>query len=262
MVSLSAPVDLESLAAQAWALYRAIDASGVPFLVRPSIPILFFGDSTQYYASPLRVITVGVNPSRAEFPDDDRFARFPASRDLPPTGFHDSPGFRKYIASLNDYFRVRPYSAWFKPAFEELLRGMNASYYDGAGSTALHTDLGSPLTTDPTWSKLGSRSAILATDGIRLWHDLAALLEPDVILVSVARGYLENIRFPLNGGWQVAHTVERPNPYAVEFARIELPSGKRSILVFGRAANLPFGTVSTKDKRLIGAALLATYAGR
>jgi hypothetical protein len=253
---------LEPLAAQAWRLYRAIDASGASFLVRPSIPILFFGDSKQYFASPLRVITVGLNPSRSEFPDDDRFARFSASRDLPPRGFENVDGFNNYIGSMNDYFRVRPYSGWFRPAFEDLLRGMDASYYDGAGSTALHTDLGSPLATDPTWSKLGSRRGFLATDGIALWHDLVAFLEPDVIVVSVAREHLANIRFPLNGGWRVAHTVERTNPYSVEAARVELPSGKHSLLVFGRAANLPFGTVSAKDKGLIGAALLETYAER
>ena len=62
----SVMLTFEPLAAQAWRLYRAIDASGASFLVRPSIPILFFGDSEQYFASPLRVITVGLNPSRSE----------------------------------------------------------------------------------------------------------------------------------------------------------------------------------------------------
>jgi hypothetical protein len=51
------------------------------FVVDPAIPILFFGNSNRYFKSPLRVITVGKNPSNEEFPKDDPFSRFPEMRD-------------------------------------------------------------------------------------------------------------------------------------------------------------------------------------
>ena len=220
-------------------------------LVRPSIPILFFGDHERYFSSPMRVITVGLNPSRIEFPDGDRFARFPAAR------YTDSkpPETADFLRALADYFRVQPYNGWFKPAFEELLCGMRASYYDGAESTALHTDICSPLATNPTWSRLKAERRLLATDGIELWHRLVERLAPDVILISVAREHLDKIRFRRVGGWRTLYTVERENPFGVEAIDLEVVPGKRTLLVFGKAANLPFGTVSGRDKRTIGSVI-------
>lgn len=45
------------------------------------MPILFFGDGNEYFSSELKVITLGLNPSRAEFPEEDRFQRFGAARE-------------------------------------------------------------------------------------------------------------------------------------------------------------------------------------
>ena len=241
-------VTIEDLAEEAWASYGRAVRDGIRCVVQPSIPILFFGDYGRYLASPRRILTVGLNPSRVEFPDSDRFLRFEAARwtdSRPPT-----TGF---LRALSDYFRLRPYDQWFKPSFEEMLRGLGASYYDGAVSGALHTDICSPLATDPTWSKLRDEREPLAAAGIELWHRLVEHLEPDVILISVARRHLDKIRFRRAGVWSTLYTVERSNPFIVEALPLELPSDKRTLLVFGRAANLPFGTVAGKDKRLIGA---------
>jgi hypothetical protein len=51
------------------------------------------------------------------------------------------------------------------------------------------------------------------------------------------------------------YTVERTNPYQIEVARLRICSDKGTALVFGKAANTPFGTVSKADKRRIGIAL-------
>ena len=62
---------------EAW---RVLDrAAGLPsrVTVTPAAPILFFGDLAAYRASPLRVLTVGLNPSLHEFPDGNPFQRFP-----------------------------------------------------------------------------------------------------------------------------------------------------------------------------------------
>src|ERR1700674_3514038 len=65
---------INDLIREAWQVYRQF--ADQPFLVKPSIPILFFGDSNRYFSSELKVITVGLNPSRIEFPEKDRFSRF------------------------------------------------------------------------------------------------------------------------------------------------------------------------------------------
>ena len=59
---------MRDLAAASWELYREAVELGIGALVRPSIPVLFFGDDERYVSSALKVITVGLNPSRLEFP--------------------------------------------------------------------------------------------------------------------------------------------------------------------------------------------------
>lgn len=139
---------LRELAHDAWDQHERAERESVHHLVRPSIPILFFGDSKAFASSPLRTITVGLNPSREEFPRRAPFLRFPAAEGTSVR----APD--RYLASLDAYFRTAPYTGWFNPSFEPLLRGLGASYYDQASSVALHTDLCSPLATDPTWSRL------------------------------------------------------------------------------------------------------------
>lgn len=243
---------MRELAAASWELYRDAVNEGTAALVRPSIPILFFGDDEKYISSPLKVITVGLNPSRLEFPRGDPFLRFPAARQIDP----QQPALDAHLEALRAYFRVRPYNAWFRPAFEPILNGLATSYYDGtAASTALHTDICSPLATDPTWTRLGKVRAALTTAGLELWHRLIERLAPDVILISVARHHLDKIRFPKLGAWETVHRIERKNPFTVQALRLEVVPQKPTLLVFGRAANLPFGTVSADDKLTIGAAI-------
>jgi hypothetical protein len=137
---------MRELAAASWDLYREAIQLGTHALVRPSIPILFFGDDERYAASALKVVTVGLNPSRLEFPSADPFLRFPAARQIDP----QRPALDAHLAALRAYFRERPYNAWFRPAFEPILNGLATSYYPGTANTALHTDICSPLATDPT----------------------------------------------------------------------------------------------------------------
>jgi hypothetical protein len=57
---------MDGLIEDAWRIYRRFEDNGV--VVKPSLPILFFGNSDEYFASPIKIITVGLNPSRVEFP--------------------------------------------------------------------------------------------------------------------------------------------------------------------------------------------------
>ena len=120
-------------------------------------------------------------------PGDGPFSRFTRPPD-------DDVDRSAYLASLDSYFRLEPYTQWFNPSFEPLLQGMGASYYDGLPSQALHTDFCSPLPTDPTWSQLDEvHRAFLEPPGRRLWHQLTEVLQPDVVLISVARRLLDDI---------------------------------------------------------------------
>jgi hypothetical protein len=88
-----------------------------------------------------------------------------------------------------------------------------------------------------------------------LWHSLVEWLSPDLIIASVARSHLKKISFPQQDGWRFVYTVERVNPYIVELAKFGIGNGRSTSLVFGKAANTPFGTVSNVDKQKIGRAL-------
>lgn len=244
-------------APRAW---RAFDrAAGRPCRVDPALPVLFFGDLAAYRASRLRVLTVGLNPSRNEFPPGDPFRRFPQAGD----GRGRDPG--PYVAALSAYFRTDPYRAWFR-AYEPLLDGLGAAYGDGGASTALHTDICSPVATDPTWSRLPGRDrSALAVDGVPLWHVLVRGLRPHVVVLSVAKAHLERIRFRASTDWRLVHAFERTRagkararPYEVRARWFDV-DGARSLFAFGRAAQTPFGLLSDRQKRDAGVRLLEAY---
>lgn len=246
---------MNNLIRESWEIYYACQKQS--FLVKPSIPILFFGDSDKYFSSRLRIITLGLNPSRIEFPYGNRFLRFGKARNIYPR-ILEGDFYDEYLRALNEYFQSppnHPYAPWFN-SFEPLLKGLDCSYYGQAQNTALHTDLCSPLATDPTWSKL-KRDArdTLVDSGTMLWHRLTKRLSPDLIVASIARGHLDRIAFPWVDDWSVVYTVERANPYHVQVRRLGVTEGKDTSLVFGRAANTPFGTISNKDKQKIGIAV-------
>jgi hypothetical protein len=250
--------DLDDLVAAAWRAYD--DAARLPSRVSPASPILFFGDLDAYLASPLRVVTVGLNPSLAEFPVGDPFSRFPLAEG--PEGREPE----RYLAALSAYYRTNPYRGWFS-AFEPLLNGAGASYYAGEPSTALHTDICSPAATNPTWSKLHDADrATLEADGGPLWHRLLEALRPDVVAVSVAKHHLARIDFETPGvGWDLIHTFDRTGsgelrsrPYEVQ-ARWYRVGDERSLFVFGPAAQKPFGLLHDSQKRELGAITLEAY---
>ena len=225
-------------------------------VVDPAIPVLYFGDREAYYSSPLRIITVGLNPSRAEFPRDDPFKRFPLA--------HGQDGRSDdYLAALDTYFKTDPYSSWFS-SYEWLLQGLDSSYYPGAMSTALHTDLCSPVATDPTWTRLDRNvRGTLTADGLVLWHELVTLLRPDVILVSIARAYLDKIEFAASDPFEISRLDEegRRRPFVTEGRWLDI-DGHRSLMVFGQAAQRPFGLVSNMAKLGIGGRIAAQLRRR
>lgn len=229
---------MQQLADRAWQ-ELALARQGYPaFVPAECAPILFFGDLDAYRTSPLRVVTVGLNPSAREFPVPDPWLRFP-----------DAHG--RYQDALSGYFQTAPLE-WFS-CFREVLRGLSSSYGKEAQNRALHTDICSVVPTSPTWSGLPREAQRdLASRGLPLWEDLMAELRPHVIVASVRYAWLERISFLPMSDWEPVHVVQRQQPYLVEGRRLQLPDGTTTLLVRGRAANTPFGTVKNIDRYSIG----------
>jgi len=238
--------ELTSLLDQAWSVFHAHERAS--YLVQPSVPILFFGHSERYFRSRPRVVTVGLNPSLKEFPAEAPWSRFPKA------AFKDGPLDRTaYLSALNEYFVTKPYTPWFS-SYEPLLNGMGACYgYDTQlECVALHTDICSVLATDPTWNDLEEEEkAELEPEGAALWKSLITALKPDVVIASVAARHLDKIGELAT--WRVIYSIRdgRAQPFEVRVHDLDL-NGHRALLVFGRAAQKPFGLVSTEDKRAIG----------
>lgn len=255
----------EELLELAWGLYDRF--AEYEFVYKPSFPILFFGDSQRYFKSDIRVVTVGLNPSEQEFRSDrkviDQFFRFPAARNIHQDRVKQK--YEKHEKALNDYFKNSPYTNWFC-SFEPFLNAMDCSFYEinGKKNSALHTDLFSPLATTPAWSQLRKNNpfkyvrAELEQEGLALWHKLIELLEPDVLVISVAREYLKKIRFlDLNSSMVFCkisnklNNTPRRKKYEFELMKGTVICNEMKI-VFGEAANTPFGTVSNLDKEKAG----------
>lgn len=244
----------------AWSAFdarrKALLGPGGDAVVDPAVPILYFGDRDAYLSSPWRIITVGLNPSRAEFPREDPSKRFPLARSV-------AEGNDDYLAALDTYFKTDPYKSWFS-SYEALLNGLDASFYPGAMNTVLHTNLCSTVATDPTWTKLGrdTREALIS-DGVVLWHELVRELRPDVILVSIARAHLERIDFEAGESFEISRLEEegRSRPYMTEGRWLDV-DGHRTLMVFGQAAHRPFGLVSNMHKLGIGGRVAALLRRR
>lgn len=220
-------------------------------VVKPCLPILYFGNLDSYSNSELKVITVGKNPSDNEFrlkkSDSFSFVRFS----------NWNQHSQNLISTLNTYFEDKPLKQWFS-CFEPILNGLSASYYGNCyNNTALHTDICSPLATDPTWSKLEKETqAALYNEGFEIWKELIEELQPDIMLVSIPRTLFKSV-FKTNGNELVVFNNKkdgklRKKPYVVECYEYELNTRKKVKVVFGQAANKPFDTIYDQQKNKIG----------
>lgn len=242
----------------AWRTYdRAVN---LPSCVKPAAPILFFGDYEKYETSPLRILTVGLNPSLHEFPNKDPFRRFSLLED------EHARKPDHYVVSISRYFHDDPYTKWFD-SLEPLLKGACASYYpDKAPSTALHSDICSPVATNPTWRDVPEEQRKeLEVDGSKLWRKLVDVLRPQIVVISVAREHLERNGFEPIKNWTVIHRFEnkkdgtpRKSPYEVRSHWLKL-GGQWCLFVFGQAAQYPFGTLANHLKEETGKIALSTY---
>lgn len=68
---------------------------------------------------------------------------------------------------------------------------MNASYYENSHpNRVLHTDICSPFATNLTWSKKQfhrDHKGNMVKEGKKIWHKLVEILNPEIIIISVAK---------------------------------------------------------------------------
>lgn len=253
-VSPEALGTLKELAKRAW---KAFEHTG-SHRVEPSFPILFFGDLEAYWASNPRVLTVGLNPSDKEFPPESPFRRFPKASEIT----REKDG--KYLDSLSEYFATHPYR-WFR-SYELVLNGLDSSFCPGNRRTALHTDIGSPVATRPTWRRIDKASRReFENEGRALWHDLIVALRAEVVLLSLAKEHLARIEFDSRMDWKEICRFDRTKDDRLRKHPIEITArwyrvGDRpALFVHGPAAQTPFGRLSSDQKREAGRAALQTW---
>lgn len=265
-------LQLQALATRACAAFAA---TPVPPRSGP-MPILYFGDINAYSKSACRIITVGKNPSHSEFPAGNAFHRFPKASHFSCTSRPVGPS---YFSALNDYFRntlsgsPTAYWNWFK-GFDAVLSGFNAGYgYPGSfpKNTAIHTDLLSPVATDPVWTKVGvAHQNPLIVPGVPIWSDFLDCLEPHIVILSFGSTYLQHMPAHLGSlktlkGWSSVHHVRhtlggalRRSPLVIWHTTASLANGHRVNFIFAVGAQTPFGNIGAQQAASIGPAIRHT----
>ena len=263
-------MSIEKHAEHIWEYFNSIDKNNYG-IKTPSIPLLYLGNYELYEQSPLKILTVGTNPSDKEFPVHNPFCRFKTAENILNKEKIAKEDVLTYLKSLNSYFDVNS-SEWFDH-FKPLLNGLNASYYSNHESTVLHTYMCSPLTTLESWSKYEKTTSPLlfhdvVYEGLKLWLDLLDTLAPDIVLTSLGDNYRGWLFPEQNLEWVKFHVFketadgrERGRPFNVHCVVAKLESGKRCLLVFGDRSVVPF-MISRKQKIMLGEKIYIILSGK
>lgn len=173
------------------------------YIVKPSIPIVWFGDMEAYKKSKIKVITIAINPSNNEFPNgadgEPSFSRFLKAKELYKKDTLSQDDKILLAQTLNSYFKNEPYMEWFK-RFEKPLNILDVSYKNGE-NIALHIDIYTALATNPTWGNLDEiqQNKIIS---INLFEKLLDYLKPDVMIYSANYEEFKRIFLEQGQNWQ------------------------------------------------------------
>lgn len=136
-----------------------------PFILQPSIPIVWFGNMDKYLNSNRKILTGGYSPSNKEF-DGKRF------------NISNYKNTDTLAETLAEYFRNQPHLEYFCK-FENILRKLDASYWENTFSfSAIHINMYSAIAT----ATENQRKQIQRID---LFKKLMKALSPDVIITSM-----------------------------------------------------------------------------
>lgn len=224
-------------------------------VVTPSIPIMYFGNYEAYAKSKLKIITVGLNPSNIEFQKNTKseisFYRFPKWEKE-----------QNFLASLNDYFETgKAYDKWFRMGFEKVLNGLDASYYskENRDNIALHTDIFTPLATNPTWTKISKETKEeLLLEGHEIWKKLVDILKPDIIITALSANDQKQIELLNKMDFIKVDKTKTGKTRKYPFF-IQKATYNDIYTIVGRTNNIPFGNISHEMKVEIGERILKDF---
>lgn len=232
-----------------------------PFILKDSMPILWFGDLNSYFKSEKRIVTVGINPSDIEFKDNKgRLCsvnyRFPKVKKLLHKTKLSFKDIDDYIESLNYYFKNKDpygkltyYAKWFS-SYENALNALDASYFTGEKNrTAIHIDLCTPVATSKKWGDLTNyeRTCLMKNSGVDFNH-LLNKLEAEVIIASLNKDYIKQFKDSKGSPCTKSNADSDIKINSVAFIRSFSLNNNR-ILIWARNSRTPLGYMSYCDAK-------------
>lgn len=235
------------------------------YLIKGTLPILYFGDINAYFKSQYKIITAAINPSSAEFGVGESgtkisFKRFPLFSDIAKDSAMSDESALQYLSALNDYFKTgNDYRRWFcRTPRNNLFAPFGASYYDDLPNRAIHTDILSPFATFPKWSGIPPRIQKQFSDiGIALWHELIAILEPDIIFMSLGKKHISHTDFYKT----FIDCVTYPNKKSlkIQYGYINL-GAKTTHIIYESGGNVyPFDMLDNHNSAVLGAKIFERF---
>lgn len=247
------PVLEASFYRDCWTHWHEMSNHG--FVINDKIPVPYFGNIRSYMRAPTRVITLGLNPNREVFECTRSTVRL--------TPAITEQRLSRYFVERVDTGR---WPGWFSN-YEAILNGMGHSYLsDECG--AIHVDLCSPIATNPTWSKLAlQQKHLLRERGRKLFDRLYQMLEPDIIIVSVAkREVAHHWGNPFDPPWQSlplaplkAGGTKQGGSYDLRYRLGDGRGRTTCMVVFGTAARKPFGRLTAERQHAVGKSIIQRF---
>lgn len=222
----------------------------LPFVVKESIPIVWFGDMDAYFNSNIKIVTIGLNPSEQEFLTKDAFGKMvtlPNNKKRFDIIKFDKGSVNEQVkeleSTLNNYFKKSPYK-WFDK-YEKLLDVKECSYYTNKRqNTAIHIDLFSAIATSPTWGKLNDQQKSQIANK-KLFCKLLEILNPDFVLCSVANDTFSEV---FNNYDTINKKVFDGNNYI----RVYKEKGSDRIILNGRnMRGIPWGGITEELSKIL-----------
>lgn len=238
-----------------------------PYLIKDSLPILYFGDIEAYFKSKYKVITAAINPSDNEFHNETTkeffYKRFPQFESIAKANAISDENALQYLSALNGYFKTgNDYKKWFKTTpRKNLFAPFSASYYDNASNRAIHTDTLSPFATFPKWSDFKPQSQRARVQrqfsdiGIPLWNELIEILEPDIIFMSLNKKYISHIDFYKTFMDYIIYPDKKyrgREPLKIQYGYINLNGKTAHIFNESRTNVVPFNAIGNEQSTLLG----------
>lgn len=172
------------------------------YVVKPSIPIIWFGNLENYKKSSLKIVTISINPSENEFKDNDgnlsfwRFNRI--NEDFSKKCTLNNTDKQILVDAYNSYFETNPYLSYFDYYNKILKDYFDCSYNGQKGNSAIHIDLYTPIATT-FWKELDTKEKKYiqlfskSKNGDRFILSFLEYLKPDIILFSTRKDELKKV---------------------------------------------------------------------